>query len=88
MTALTEDKIESVKIVSNDETQGISAWRWSPCPKAIVAAQSTQVDIVGNATVSGAILEAVNDALTKAGVDPASLVPVKAEAPAGRRTRA
>ncbi len=80
---LTEDKIESVKIVSNDETQGIGSLAVESLPEAIVAAQSTQVDIVGSATVSsGAILEAVNDALTKAGVDPASLVPVKAEAPA------
>lgn len=80
---LTEDKIESVKIVSNDETQGIGSLAVESLPEAIVAAQSTQVDIVGSATVSsGAILEAVNDALSKAGVDPASLVPVKAEAPA------
>ena len=79
---LSETRIESVKVTKHAETQGIGSVAAEMLPEAIVASQSLLVDAVGGATASSTgILAAVSDALAKAGVDAASLVPaVKEEA--------
>lgn len=79
---LSQSRIESVKVLKHAETDGIGSKAVDMLPGAIVEAQSLQVDAVGGATASSAgILAAVADALTKAGVDAAALVPAeKAEA--------
>ncbi len=61
-------KIESVKVVSHNEV-GPQYWRRAvrAIPKAVIKAQSTDVDVVGGATyTSRGIMDAVEDALTKA----------------------
>ena len=74
---LSADKIESVTVTENKETEGIGSKAVESLPGAIVDAQSVQVDTVGGATVSsGAIISAVTAALESAGVDVASLTPV------------
>ena len=79
---LSQTRIESVKVLKHAETDGIGSKAVDMLPGAIVEAQSLQVDAVGGATASSTgILAAVADALTKAGVDAAALVPAeKAEA--------
>lgn len=73
---LSADKIESVKIISQSETDGIGSKAIETLPEAIVSAQSTQVDLFSGATASSkGILAAVADALSKAGVDASALIP-------------
>lgn len=75
---LSADKIESVEIVENNETPAIGGVVLETLPAQIVAAQSTQIDVVAGATITcNAVFEAVNMALESAGVDPASLTPVE-----------
>ena len=77
---LSETRIESVKVTKHAETQGIGSVAAEMLPEAIVASQSLLVDAVGGATASSTgILAAVSDALAKAGVDAASLVPAAKE---------
>lgn len=65
---ITEGKIESVSVVSHDETAGLSDPAIELVPQAIVDAQSTDVDTVSGATVtSEAIIKAVDDCLVQAG---------------------
>jgi uncharacterized protein with FMN-binding domain len=60
-------RIVSVEIVKHNETAGISDRARTLVPAAIVSAQNTQVDTVSGATLtSRAIIQAVNDALSKA----------------------
>ena len=74
---LSADKIESVTVTENQETDGIGSKAVDAIPGAIVAAQSTQVDTIGGATMaSQGIIDAVTAALESAGVDVASLTPV------------
>ncbi len=80
---LSETRIESIKVTKHAETQGIGSVAAEKLPEAIVAAQSLQVDAIGGATASSTgILAAVTDALAKAGVDAANLVPADMAAPA------
>lgn len=59
--------IESVEILSHNETEGISDPAIEKIPQEIVKAQSTDIDTVSGATVtSTAIIEAVNDCLSQA----------------------
>jgi len=59
-------KIVSVEILKHSETPNVSDKAIADIPSAIVEAQSTEVDTVSGATVtSQAIIEAVNDALSK-----------------------
>jgi fumarate reductase flavoprotein subunit len=79
---LSETRIEAVKVLEQSETPGIGSNAVEMLPEAIVAAQSLQVDSVGGATVSSAgILAAVTDALAKAGVNAAALVPTERAEP-------
>ncbi|MFR5602206.1 MAG: FAD-dependent oxidoreductase [Lachnospiraceae bacterium] len=67
---VTEDTIESVTILSHNETPGISDLAISDIPANIVAAQGLGIDTVSGATISSnAILAAVTDCLTQAGAD-------------------
>jgi len=67
-------KITAVEVVEHQETAGIADPALESIPEAIVKAQSTNVDTVSGATItSQAIIDAVNEALTSAGVDPSSL---------------
>ena len=76
---VSETAIESVEIVSHRETAGISDPAIEKIPAAIVEGQTLAVDAVAGASVtSGAILTAVEQALTEAGADIEALK-VKAE---------
>lgn len=63
------DKITEVKILENDETEGIADPAIADIPAAIVEKQSTDVDAVASATVtSEAIKEAAQKAIDEAKV--------------------
>lgn len=60
-------KITSVEVISNSETPRFSQMPIEQIPQEIIAAQSTDVDAVSGATrTSNGIIEAVNNALSKA----------------------
>lgn len=59
--------ITSIEVVEHGETEGIGTVAFEPLTKAIVEAQSTEVDSVSGASkTSAAIKEAVDVALTQA----------------------
>ena len=59
-------KIAKVTILEQDETVGIADPAFEQIPAAIVAANSTEVDVVAHATLtSNGIIEAVNNALAQ-----------------------
>ena len=75
--SFSADRIESVKVTSQNETQGIGTKAVEILPGRIVDAQSTKVDGIAGATISSkAIREAVDSCIRQAGVDPSTLVPV------------
>lgn len=82
-TVLTEDAIESVTVLENGDSYGISDLAIDTIPAAIVENQSISVDAVTGATLtSRAILSAVEDCLKQAGGDEAAMafaVPVPEE---------
>jgi len=58
------DQIAKIDVLSHSETAGISNAAFDSVPAAIIAAQSTEVDIASGATyTSKALIEAVNNAL-------------------------
>jgi uncharacterized protein with FMN-binding domain len=60
-------KITAINFLSIHETRGVSDRAIALVPQAIIRANSTQVDTIAGATVtSNAIIQAVNDALSKA----------------------
>ena len=62
------DQISKIDVLSHGETAGISTPAFENVPNAIIAAQSAQVDVAAGATyTSKALMDAVADALTKAG---------------------
>lgn len=62
------DKIANIEVLSHGETAGISDPAFNTIPQAIIDAQSTEVDVVANATyTSNGIMAAVQDALSKVG---------------------
>ncbi len=70
---LSQDTIYAVKVTEQQETEGIGDKAIAAVPGEIVAANSTQVDAVSGATItSNAIIEAVKNAITAAGFDPAA----------------
>ncbi len=80
--SLSADKIESVTVVKDKETEGIGSKAIEAIPDAIIAAQSTQVDVIGGATLSSqGVIDAVTAALESAGLDAATLAPVPAPSP-------
>lgn len=71
---VSDQKIESVKVLSHEETPGISDAALEQIPKNIETAQGLGIDAVAGATItSKAILAAVEDCLTQAGADIAAL---------------
>lgn len=63
-------KILKVEVLENKETPDIGGLAIKEIPNKIVEKQSVKVDVVSNATVtSNAILEAVKEAIKKAGFD-------------------
>lgn len=71
---LSADKIETVKVTENAETDGIGSKAIETLPGKIVETQSIEVDGVSGATVSSkAIIEAVTAALKSAVVDATTL---------------
>ena len=62
------DKIAKIDVLSHGETAGVSDPAFNTVPAAIIAANSTSVDVASGATVtSTALINAVNDALSKVG---------------------
>ena len=60
------DKIAKIDVLSHGETAGVSDPAFSTVPAAIIAANSTAVDVAAGATVSSkAIMAAVENALSK-----------------------
>ncbi len=60
------DKIAKIEVLSHNETAGISDPAFKTLPDAIIAANSTEVDVVSGATkTSNALIAAVNDALSQ-----------------------
>ncbi|MDO5531805.1 FAD-dependent oxidoreductase [Sutterella sp.] len=73
----TADKIASVKVVKQSETQGIGTVAVEQLPGRIVDAQSPNVDgVTGASITTAAIKKAVSDCIRQAGADPEKLVPV------------
>lgn len=67
---VSADRIESVKVVRQQETPGIGSLAVEALPAAIVAQQTSSVDVVSGATMtSNAIIKAVSEALKQAGAD-------------------
>ncbi|WP_314837490.1 FAD-dependent oxidoreductase [Solobacterium moorei] len=65
---VSANKIESVKVVEQQETESIAAEALTTVPEAIVKNQSANVDTVSGATItSKAIIEAAKNALEQAG---------------------
>ena len=70
----TDDKIESIKILGQNETSGISDEAIEKLPDKIISDQSLAVDGISGATVSSnAILAAVEDCVKQAGGNPEDL---------------
>jgi uncharacterized protein with FMN-binding domain len=64
---LAGTRIQNIELLKINESVGISDKAVARIPAAIIRSQSTQVDIVAGATTtSRAIIQAVNDALSKA----------------------
>lgn len=71
---LSEDRIESVEVLSHEETPGVCDAAIERIPVAIVDAQTADVDTVSGATnSSNAIITAVKAAIAEAGADPEAL---------------
>jgi fumarate reductase flavoprotein subunit len=68
---LSDKRIEKVTVVSHNDTPGIAQAAIDVIPAAIVDQQSTAIDVVTGATMSsGAIMRAVEAAITEAGGQP------------------
>lgn len=67
---VSEEKIEEIKILEHDETQGVGTVAVEKIPGWIIENQSLAADVVSGATItSNAIITAVEAALTEAGAD-------------------
>ena len=67
---LEGDKITAIEVIEHSETEDIAGPAFAELIESVLAAQSTDVDTVSGATMSSeGFLEAVNDALEKAGVE-------------------
>ena len=64
---IRKGKIEQITILEEHETEGVSDLALEEIPRAVIEKQSVQVDgIAGASVTTGAILDAVRDALQKA----------------------
>lgn len=65
---LSDEKIESVKVLEHNETEGIAEPAIEKIPKEIIQDQSLNIDVVSGASnVSKGILDAVANAIERAG---------------------
>lgn len=65
-----ENTIQSVKVLEQQDTEGISDAVFTTIPDKVVEGQSLKVDVVSGASVSSnGLLDAIADALAKAGAD-------------------
>lgn len=68
------DKIVSIKVGANEETPGISDPAFTKIPKAVIAGQTLNVDVISGATnSSNAVLAAIAECVKLAGGDVAAL---------------
>ncbi len=73
---LSEEKIESITVTEQQETAGLGDAAIDRMIENIISSQSIQVETVSGATVSSnAVLTAVTNALSEAGVDASTLEP-------------
>ena len=73
---LSEEKIESITVTEQQETAGLGDAAIDRMIENIINSQSIQVETVSGATVSSnAVLTAVTNALSEAGVDASTLEP-------------
>lgn len=71
----SKNKIRDIRIIKHKETKGVSDAAFARIPNAIIEKQSLDVDIVTGATYSSnAIIDAVKDAVEKAGGDVSALM--------------
>ena len=81
------EKITQVRVISHQETEGVGTKAIDALPDAIVAANSTQVDIVSGATyTSRAILAAVDQAMSGGAASPTAQAAATDPTQDGRRT--
>ena len=72
---LSADSIEAIEYTAEGETPTVGGAALPGLVEAVLAAQSTNIDVVSGATMtSNGFYKAVNNALESAGVDPTSLV--------------
>lgn len=77
---VSENEITDINVVKHDETPGVSDLAISDIPKNIIKSQSLAVDTITGATLSSqGILDAVEQALEKAGADIEALKSKKAD---------
>ena len=75
---LSENAIESITVEGDKETQGIGSVAVEQLPQEMVKKQAVEIDGISGATKSsGAIKEAVTNALKEAGVDASKLVAIE-----------
>lgn len=73
---LSADAIENIEFTADGETPTVGGAALPLLVESVLAAQSTDIDAISGATItSDGFIAAVNEALTAAGVDPASLEP-------------
>ena len=71
--AATPERIYQIKVIDQNETEGIGSKAVTTLPGAIYQAQDLRVDAVSSATISSeAIKAAVTNALISGGIDPAN----------------
>lgn len=76
----SKDKIEKIEIIEQHETEGLSDKAIKELPASIVKNQSLGVDVVSGASLTNtAIMEAIEEAIGKAGGDVESLKRVAVE---------
>ena len=81
------NRIYDVKVLEQNETPGIGTVAVEKLPGAIVEANSIAVDGIAGATVtSAAIFNAIREALSSAGIDPAPFEVAAEAAEAGEKT--
>lgn len=65
-----ENTIQSVKVLEQKDTEGVSDAVFTTIPEKVVEGQSLKVDVVSGASVSSnGLIDAIADALAKAGAD-------------------
>ncbi len=77
---VSDEKIENIEYTAEGETPTVGGAALPQLVENVLEAQSSQIDGVSGATVtSTGFFTALNDAITQAGADPASLEPIAVE---------